>query len=72
MKFYEEHYTSIFKKSDIIYLTADSPNVLDKLEDGKVYIIGALVDHNAYKVKKVFIFIYLFFFFCETLINEIV
>lgn len=49
MKFYEEHYTSIFKKSDIIYLTADSPNVLDKLEDGKVYIIGALVDHNAYK-----------------------
>lgn len=36
----------------VVYLTADSPNTLDTLEDDTAYVIGALVDHNRYKVRR--------------------
>ena len=36
----------------VVYLTADSPNTLDALEDDTAYVIGALVDHNRYKVRR--------------------
>ena len=36
-------------KEKIIYLTADSPNELEDVDEDKVYIIGALVDKNRYK-----------------------
>lgn len=39
----------------IIYLTADSPNVLTELEENVTYVIGAIVDHNRYKVWYSFI-----------------
>ena len=36
----------------IIYLTADSPNTLETLDEDAAYVIGALVDHNRYKVRR--------------------
>lgn len=39
------------RKEDVIYLTADSKNVLQTLDEGKTYIVGGIVDHNKYKVR---------------------
>ncbi|KAF4532222.1 hypothetical protein B566_EDAN004308 [Ephemera danica] len=46
---HSEHFTDVFPKTRLVYLTSESPNILDTLEDDKVYIIGGLVDHNAHK-----------------------
>lgn len=38
-----------FSNDSVIYLSADSPNILDKLEPNTSYVIGGLVDRNREK-----------------------
>ncbi|XP_020491527.1 tRNA methyltransferase 10 homolog C [Labrus bergylta] len=39
-------HVDMFPREQLVYLTADSPNVLRKFDHSKVYIIGALVDRS--------------------------
>lgn len=49
VNFDQRFYSELFDKSSIIYLSSDSPNIIETLDESKVYIIGALVDHNRLK-----------------------
>ncbi|KFV81412.1 Mitochondrial ribonuclease P protein 1, partial [Struthio camelus australis] len=42
----DQCYTNVFPKDKIIYLTADSPNVMKAFDHDKVYIIGSMVDRS--------------------------
>ncbi|KAJ6668862.1 hypothetical protein lerEdw1_012348 [Lerista edwardsae] len=37
-----EHYSELMKKEDLVYLTSDSPDVLNELDESKAYVIGGL------------------------------
>lgn len=47
--FRSEKYTELFPKEDLVYLSSDSENVIENLDETKVYVIGGLVDHNNHK-----------------------
>ncbi|EDO46382.1 predicted protein [Nematostella vectensis] len=41
--------SDVFAADETIYLTPDSPNVLESLDSRMVYVIGGLVDHTVLK-----------------------
>ncbi|XP_026787573.3 tRNA methyltransferase 10 homolog C [Pangasianodon hypophthalmus] len=41
-----QRHIDVFPREDLVYLTADSPNVLHTFDHSKVYIIGAMVDRS--------------------------
>jgi tRNA (guanine9-N1)-methyltransferase len=45
----EKPYIQSFAAQKLVYLTADSKNVLTSLDPNKIYIIGGIVDHNKLK-----------------------
>uniref|UniRef100_A0A4W5K4H9 tRNA methyltransferase 10 homolog C n=1 Tax=Hucho hucho TaxID=62062 RepID=A0A4W5K4H9_9TELE len=42
----EQRHVDLFPRDDLVYLTADSPNVLRTFDNSKVYVVGAMVDRS--------------------------
>ncbi|NWI56302.1 TM10C methyltransferase, partial [Calyptomena viridis] len=42
----DQCYTEVFPKDKLIYLTADSPNVMKTFDHDKIYIVGSMVDKS--------------------------
>lgn len=47
--FRSEVYSAVFPRDKIVYLSAESEEVLEQLDPAAAYIIGGLVDHNHHK-----------------------
>lgn len=46
----EKDYSELYRKEELVYLTADGDAVLETLDPSKVYIIGGIVDRNRHKL----------------------
>jgi tRNA (guanine9-N1)-methyltransferase len=45
----DKSYLDLFPREQLVYLTADSDTPLLRVEPGRVYVIGGMVDHNRLK-----------------------
>jgi hypothetical protein len=61
---HEKKYSEIFELDKLVYLTADSPNVIETIDPKKIYIVGGIVDHNRLKVCFFFLHSCNYFFHC--------
>lgn len=43
------HWSAVFPKEQVVFLTADAEEVLKDFEPDTVYVVGAFVDHNQHK-----------------------
>lgn len=50
---HEQPFYEVFDKSQLVYLSPDSPNVLEDLKANEIYVIGGLVDDNKLLVRAV-------------------
>lgn len=43
------HWSDVYPREKVVFLTADAEEVLHQFENDTVYVVGAFVDHNQYK-----------------------
>eukprot|EP00796_Vickermania_ingenoplastis_P006049 gene6050-4350_t len=47
---HSQHWSELFPKERVVFLTADADDVLKDIQRDTVYVIGAFVDHNQHKL----------------------
>ncbi|KAH8614281.1 putative tRNA (Guanine 1) methyltransferase [Trypanosoma vivax] len=46
---HESHWSALYRREQVVFLTADTDTALERIERDTVYVVGAFVDHNARK-----------------------